>query len=129
MSFAALSTVIAVFENILSFYMDMAGWERKKAVGFNIVLISLLSLPAVLGFNVLSGIQPLGQGSTIMDVEDFQVFYNLLPLIIVIVYLKGYYDMFRAQELSILIGWMVFAVALLALIFWVTLRKTKEEVR
>lgn len=175
MSFAALSTVIAVFENILSFYMDIAGWERKKAVGLNIVLISLLSLPAVLGFNVLSGIQPLGQGSTIMDAEDFLVSYNLLPLgsmtfvlfcirkngwgyknflaevntgagkkipasgalqfymtyllpfIIAIVYLKGYYDMFKTQELPILIGWMIFAVALLALIFGVTFRKPKEE--
>ena len=55
MSFAALSTIIAVFENIISFYMDMGGWSRKKAVVFNIVLIIALSLPAVLGFNLLSG--------------------------------------------------------------------------
>lgn len=80
MSFAALSTVIAVFESILSFAMDLWGWSRKKAVMVNIVLVVVLSLPAVLGFNVLSGIQPMGAGSTIMDLEDFIVSNNVLPL-------------------------------------------------
>lgn len=80
MSFAALSTVVAVFESILSFGMDLWGWSRKKAVSINIVLVIILSLPAVLGFNVLSGIQPLGAGSTIMDLEDFIVSNNVLPL-------------------------------------------------
>lgn len=173
MSFAALSTIIAVFENILSFYMDMGGWERKKAVRFNLVLIILLSLPAVLGFNVLSGIRLMGEGSTIMDIEDFLVSYNLLPLgsmvfvlfcvkkngwgwnsfiaevntgkgrkfpgngllafymtyilplIIIVVYLKGYYDMFAGAGKAILIGWMIFAVLLLAAIMAVTLKKAK----
>ena len=118
----------------------MGGWSRKKAVMLNIVLIILLSLPAVLGFNLLSGFQPMGAGSSVMDLEDFLVSYNLLPLgsmifvlfcvkkngwgwdnfhkeanegkglkisnklqfymtyilpaIIVVVYLKGYYDTF-----------------------------------
>lgn len=80
MSFAALSTIIAVFENLISFYMDMGNWERKKAVRFNLVLMILLSMPAVLGYNVLSGFAPMGSGSTIMDLEDFLVSYNLLPL-------------------------------------------------
>lgn len=80
MSFAALSTVVAVFESILSFGMDLWGWSRKKAVVINIILVIILSLPAVLGFNVLSGIQPLGAGSTIMDLEDFIVSNNVLPL-------------------------------------------------
>lgn len=80
MSFAALSTVVAVFESILSFGMELWGWSRKKAVVINIVLVIILSLPAVLGFNVLSGIQPLGAGSTIMDFEDFIVSNNVLPL-------------------------------------------------
>lgn len=80
MSFAALSTIIAVFEEILAFFMDIGGWSRKKAVGVNFVLITVLSLPAILGFNVLSGIQPLGEGSNIMDMEDFLVSSNLLPL-------------------------------------------------
>lgn len=175
MSFAALSTVIAVFENIISYYMDIAGWERKKAVILNIVLIIFLSLPAVLGFNVLSGIQPLGAGSTIMDMEDFLVSYNLLPLgsmvfvffcvekngwgyanflaeantgagkkmsaskvlqiymtyilpvVIGVVYLKGYYDMFKEKELPVLIGWMTFAVLFLMLILKVVFGKTKEK--
>lgn len=80
LSFAALSTVIAVFENIISFAIDLFGASRKKAVAVNIVLIIVLSLPAVLGFNILSGIQPLGSGTTIMDLEDFLVSSNLLPL-------------------------------------------------
>lgn len=78
--FAALSTVIAVFENILAWWMDLKGWSRKKAVFINCLLILLLSLPCVLGFNVLSGIHPLGDGSNIMDLEDFIVSNNILPL-------------------------------------------------
>lgn len=80
MSFAALSTVIAVFENIISFGMDLWGWSRKKAVIVNIVLITVLSIPCALGFNLWSGFQPLGAGSNIMDIEDFIVSNNLLPL-------------------------------------------------
>lgn len=80
MSFAALSTVIAVFENILSFAMDLWGWSRKKAVVVNIVLVALLSLPCVFGFNLWSGFQPLGEGSNVLDLEDFIVSNNLLPL-------------------------------------------------
>ncbi len=80
MSFAAMSTIIAVFENILSFSMDLWGWERKKAVLVNGILIILLSMPCVLGFNLLSGIAPLGAGSTIQDLEDFIVSNNLLPI-------------------------------------------------
>ena len=59
MSFASLSTVIAVFENIISYSMDRKGWNRGKAVIVNMVAMILLSLPAVFGFNILSGIQPL----------------------------------------------------------------------
>ncbi len=78
--FAALSTVIAVFENIVSFWMDLKGWSRKKTVVINGILLLILSLPCVLGFNVLSFIQPLGEGSTIMDLEDFIISNNILPL-------------------------------------------------
>ena len=80
MTFAAMSTVIAVFENIVKMTHDATGWERRKCVGVNIVVIAALSIPAVLGYNVLSGVQPLGAGSTIMDFEDFIVSYNILPL-------------------------------------------------
>lgn len=79
MSFAALTTIIAVFENIVAYAMD-SGWSRKKAVLVNFVLIILLSLPCALGFNILSDIQPLGVGTTIQDLEDFIVSNNLLPL-------------------------------------------------
>lgn len=80
MSFAALTTIIAVFENILSFIMDLTGCSRKKAVLVNLGLITALSLPCALGFNVWSSIQPMGEGSTIQDLEDFIVSNNLLPL-------------------------------------------------
>lgn len=80
MSFAALSTVIAVFENIISFAIDLWGWSRKKAILVNLVVILVLSMPCVLGFNVLSSIQPLGAGSTIQDLEDFIISNNLLPI-------------------------------------------------
>ena len=80
MSFAALSTVIAVFENIISFGMDLWGWSRKKAVIVNLFAIIILSLPCVLGYNVLSSFQPLGEGSAILDLEDFIISNCLLPL-------------------------------------------------
>ena len=80
MTFAALSTIIAVFENIVSFGMDLWGWSRRKTVLINVVLIIVLSIPCILGFNVWSEFQPLGAGSNIQDLEDFIVSSNLLPL-------------------------------------------------
>ena len=173
MSFAAISTIIAVFENILAFYMDQFDWSRKKSVTLNIILIPILSMPAILGFNILSGIQPLGNGSSIMDLEDFLVSYNILPLgsmiyvlfctrkngwgwskfieeantgkgiklsnklkpymsyilpiFIVVIYLKGYYDMFSSHGTNSLIFWMVFAIVILALLFTIVFSKGKEE--
>ena len=78
MSFAALSTVFAVFENIVACTRDMFGWERKKACLINGIAIILLALPCVLGFTVLSNVQILGL--SIMDFEDFVVNNLLLPL-------------------------------------------------
>ena len=80
MSFAALSTVLAVFENIISCTTDLFGWSRKKACAINCVLMLVLSLPCILGFNVLSSVNPLGGDSNIMDLEDFIVSNLLLPL-------------------------------------------------
>ncbi len=80
MIFAALSTLIAVFENISAYWMDMHGWSRRKAAIINFIALFVLSLPAVLGYNVLSDIQPLGAGSTILDGEDFLVSNIILPL-------------------------------------------------
>lgn len=80
MTFAAQSTIIAVFENIISFSIDLFGTSRKKAVLINGIAIILLSLPCVFGFNIWSGFQPLGASSTIQDLEDFIVSNNLLPL-------------------------------------------------
>lgn len=172
LSFAAISTVIAVFENILSCTMDLWKWSRTKAVVINAVALIVLSVPCILGFNVLSGIQPLGPGSGIMDLEDFIVSNNLLPLgslvyltfcvtrygwgwdnflkeantgkgrrfpailrgymtfvlpvIIVIIYLKGYWDMFAEKGPAYLIPWMCAAVAFLALTGWLIFGKKKE---
>ena len=80
MSFAAMSTVIAVFENIMSFAMDMTGCSRKKAAVCNAIAIIILSMPCILGFNVLSGFTPLGAGTNVLDLEDFLVSNNILPL-------------------------------------------------
>lgn len=80
MSFAAFSTVIAVFQNIISFATDLTGCSVKKAVIYNFIAIIILSVPCVLGFNVWSGFQPLGAGSTILDLEDFILSNNLLPI-------------------------------------------------
>ena len=80
MAFAAFSTVLAVFENIMSCWMDMTGWSRKKVALINAVLIIVLSLPCVLGYNVWSGFQPFGKGSAVLDLEDFLVSNIWLPL-------------------------------------------------
>ena len=80
MSFAALSTVFAVFENIIACTMDMFNLSRKKACIINCGLMLVLCLPCVFGFNLLKGITPFGAGSNIMDLEDFLVSNVLLPL-------------------------------------------------
>ncbi len=167
--FAALSTIVGVFENIVSFGMDLFGLSRKKAVGINILLIIVLSIPCILGFNLLSGFQPLGTGTNIMDLEDFLVSNNILPLgsvvyllfcthkngwgwdnfireansgqglkfpqflrgymtyvlpwIVVIIYLKGYYDKFSTQNSAVFIIWMLIAFAFLFMILAVSRKK------
>ena len=79
MACAALSTVVTVFENIVSYCMDVWHWSRKKASWVNCVVLFLLSLPCALGFNVLSHIKPFGEGSGILDLEDFFISNNFLP--------------------------------------------------
>ena len=164
----------AVFENILACSMDLWKWSRKKAVIVNLIAITLLSVPCVLGFNVLSGFQPLGPGSGVLDLEDFLVSNNLLPLgslvylsfcvsrrgwgwdnflaeadtgkglhfpkwlrgymtwglpvIVVVIYLKGYWDMFAGKGRGYLIPWLIVAAAFLALIGWIVFgKKTKRS--
>ena len=80
MTFAAFSTVIAVFENIIACVRDLTDWSRKKACLVCGVAMFALSLPCALGFNVLSSIKPFGAGTNIMDLEDFIVSNLLLPL-------------------------------------------------
>lgn len=172
MSFAALSTVIAVFENIIAIAIDLFGWERKKSLIVNLFGIGVLSIPAVLGYNLWSGIDLLGGGSNIMDVEDFLVSYNILPLgsllfilfctrkngwgfenfvkevnigkginfptlirgymtyvvpiIILIIYFKGYYDFFSNRGTKILVIWMIISVLFATVIFLFALGKSKK---
>ena len=73
MNFAALSTIIAVFENIVSFSMDLLNWSRKKSVILNFIIIVLGSIPCAVGYSVLSGFQPFGPGSAVLDLLDFLV--------------------------------------------------------
>lgn len=172
MSFAAMSTVIAVFENIVKMTHDATEWERKKCVLVNLIGVAVLSIPAVLGYNILSGIQPLGAGSTIMDLEDFIVSYNILPLgsilfvlfcvrkngwgwdnfvaevntgkgmslshklrwymnyivptLGILIYLGGYYDMFKKSSPAVFIMCMTIAVLLVAGILAIAFHKGKK---
>ena len=80
MTFAALSTVVAVFENLIAMLMDLLGWDRQKSTIVNLVVVVAMSLPCVFGYNIWSGVQLLGEGSTVLDFEDFIVSQNLLPL-------------------------------------------------
>ena len=79
MTFASFSTIIAVFENIMSFCMDMFGWCRKKAALVNCAIILIASMPCVLGYNVWSNLHLIG-GRDVLDSEDFIVSNLLLPL-------------------------------------------------
>ena len=79
MSFAAFSTVIAVFENIVAMMMDLTGFERRKTSIICLLMMLVLSMPCALGFNVWSFIEPFGEGTSIMDLEDFLVSNLILP--------------------------------------------------
>ena len=78
MSFASFSTLTAVFENIISSCMDNFGWSRKKSTLINCVFMLVMSMPCLLGFNVLSGVQLFGLD--VLGMEDFIVSKLLLPL-------------------------------------------------
>lgn len=80
MIFAAWSTVIAVFQNIISFTTDLTGCSIKKAIAVSLPIILAGSIPCVLGFNLWSGFMPFGNGSGVMDLEDFIVSNLLLPI-------------------------------------------------
>ncbi len=80
MTFAAFSTIIAVFENIISCGMDLFHWSRKKSCLINLFVIALLSLPCVFGYNLWSAFEPLGDGSAVLDLEDFLVSNLILPI-------------------------------------------------
>ncbi len=173
LSFAALTTVVGVFENILSFAMDLLGWSRKKAVIVNMGALIVLCLPCILGFNVLAGFEPLGAGTNIMDLEDFLVSSNIMPLgavvylmfctrnngwgwdnflqeagagqglafprkmrfyltwilpcIIVLIYLKGYYDKFSPQGPIMLMIWMLIAILFLLFMTSIVLKRPKQK--
>ncbi len=80
MTFAAFSTILAVFENIISCCMDLFHWSRQKACIMNLIILTILSLPCVFGYNLWSAFQPLGDGSAVLDLEDFLVSNVILPI-------------------------------------------------
>lgn len=80
LSLAALTTVIAVFENLLALLIDIFHWKRITAGIVVGLAVAALSIPCVLGFNLWSSFQPLGAGTGVLDLEDFIVSQNLLPL-------------------------------------------------
>lgn len=80
LAFAALSTIFAVFENIIACIMDLTKWSRKKASIIVGIGILVLSIPCVLGFNIWAGFTPFGNGSNVLDLEDFIVSNLLLPV-------------------------------------------------
>lgn len=173
LAFAALTTIIAVFESIVAFAMDVLGWSRQKSVIVNLIALCVLSVPAVLGFSVWAGFQPVGPGSNFFDLEDFIVSSNLLPLgsviyilfcttingwgwknflaeantgkgmkfsgklrfymtyilpvIIIAIYVKGYYDKFYANGITTAsVIWTVLALALVAWIAFCVLYRNKK---
>ena len=77
---AAMTTAVAVFENLTAYAMDQWGWSRKKAVVVEGIVVFALSMPCVLGFNIWSSVQPLGEGSAFIDLWDFIVSFLLLPI-------------------------------------------------
>ena len=79
MTFASLSTVLAVFENILAICMDTFGWSRRKAVLINFAVLAAASLPCVFGYNIWSDLHLIG-GRDVLDSEDFIVSNLLLPI-------------------------------------------------
>ena len=80
MSFAALSTVLAVFENIVACVMDLTKWGRKKTCAIAGIGLFLFSIPCVLGYNLWAGFKPFGEGTAVLDLEDFIVSNLLLPI-------------------------------------------------
>ena len=80
MFFAAMSTVLAVFENILACVREITGWKRIKACLICGGAILVLALPCALGYNALSNFHPFTSDSYVLDLEDFLVSYCLLPL-------------------------------------------------
>lgn len=172
LTFAALTTVIAVVENLVAINVDLFGWKRMKSVAMVGSLLFVLSLPCIFGFTIWSGVQPLGEGTGIMDLEDFIVSNNLLPLgslgyilfctckngwgwqrfieeanagegiklptalrgymqyvipaVIILIYLKGYYDWFYTYSpMESLVVWMGIAVLLLLFIMYCVFAKKK----
>ena len=80
MGFAALTTVIGVMESIIAYSMDALHWSRKKSLNVNFGAMVFCILPCILGFNVWDNINPFGEGSVILDLLDFIVSNNILPL-------------------------------------------------
>ena len=80
MTLAAVSTLIAVFENIIAIVMELFKLRRLTSVVINAVIIAAISLPCIYGFNEWKSFTPFGPGSVVLDLEDFILTNNILPL-------------------------------------------------
>ena len=107
MLFAAISTLIAVFENIVGISLDLFKITRVKAVLINMAIIIALAIPVILGFNVLSFIHPFGKDSVILDLYDFILSQNIIEIgsIIYVLYASwkfgwGYDNLLQASNLG-----------------------------
>ena len=80
LTFAALSTVFAVFENIIACVQDLTNWSRVRTCIVCGIAMLALSLPCIFGYNIWSGFQPFGAGTAVLDLEDFIVSNIILPI-------------------------------------------------
>lgn len=100
LALAALTTVVAVFENLIAFLMDECKLKRRSASILTGIAVAVLSLPCVFGFNLWKEFQPLGKGTNVLDLEDFIMSQNLLPLgaLVTVLFCTSRWQLFVAES-------------------------------
>ena len=138
LTFAAVSTIIAVFENLIVFNMELFGWNRKKSVVVCAVLVVDFLPLGSLGYllfctrkngwgwdNFIAEVNA-GTGMKFPKCLKNYVAYGI-PAIIIVIYLKGYYDKFAGLGTAALAGWMIVALVLLGFVFYCATAKKKVK--